>query len=91
MLFGGEVDDDFAGGLVDVQPAYLQSALLTQAAIFLVHGRVALLEGQGQPFTHHANGVDGVDQGLGRGVEEGGGEVGGHILIYITKPNLFST
>jgi hypothetical protein len=28
---------------------------------------------------------------LGRGVEEGGGEVGGHILIYITKPNLFST
>jgi hypothetical protein len=37
------------------------------------HLRVALLEDQGYAFAHDANGIDGVDQRLGWGVEEAGG------------------
>ncbi len=82
MLLGGKVDDPLrpihVAAVGHEHPTDLDVAALAGDGIGLEVLRERLLEHERDALAHHANGVDGVDQGVGVCLEQIAGGVANH-------------
>ena len=71
VVLGGQVDDGSRWRVLeDLDLAGLEEVPSAQFEVLLIHGRVLVPELFGESGAHGADAVDGVDEGVGAGVED---------------------